>query len=191
MIEFPLSREVGALGVAMGLLCLTGCGPVDSAAKEVFLSRVGNTSITVFPAFVRKGQERSYNAKAAVTIGEFLTGKSLAEVELSDVEVPITGSWRHDQAKMLRESAEDFAAYLKEHPVKTEYALLPEYLLLRSSVGGIHCYVVDAENRVAFVVLLNSHWDTFRKMNPKTVDDCTAVLIETLREELGPEESGG
>ena len=96
-----------------------------------------------------------------------------------------------DSAKMLKESAEAFATYLAEHPVATEYALLPEYLLGRTTVGGIHCYIVDAENRWAYAVLLNSHWEEFIEMNPQTVDDCTPVLIEALRGDLVDDESDG
>ncbi|UCC32051.1 MAG: hypothetical protein JSU86_07175 [Phycisphaerales bacterium] len=41
-------------------------------------------------------------------------------------------------------------------------------------------------NRLAFVVLQNSHWPIFTEANPQTVDDCTEVLIRVLRELLAP-----
>ena len=106
---------------------------------------------------------------------------------ISQEQVPITGPWHANQAGMLSESAADFAAYITDHPVETEYALLPEYLFLGGgAVGGIHCYIIDGENRLAFVVLLNSHWPIFAEMDPKTVDDCTDVLIAALRKDLEP-----
>jgi hypothetical protein len=121
-----------------------------------------------------------------------LTAEGLAEVTLSEAEVPITGSWGMNQAKMLRESAEAFAAYIVEHPIETEYALLAEYLILGTGVpGGIHCYILDGQGRVAYVVLLNSHWSEFSDADPQTVEDCTDVLIGVLREELQPEGEGG
>lgn len=172
--------------VGMGVVLLAGCaGPVDQAAKDAFLGSLGNTSVTVFPAFVRHG-EPPYDESAAVSIGEFLTGEGLAEVATSQEQVPITGPWRHNQARMLRESAAEFAAYLKANPTATEYALLPEYLAGDWGVGGIHCYIVDADNRLAFVVLQNSHWPVFREVNPQTIDDCTEVLIRVLRKSLVP-----
>ncbi len=172
--------------VGMAVVLVAGCAsPVDPAAKEAFLGSLGNTSITVFPAFVRNGQESSYDANGAARIGEFLTDDNLAEVTVSQEHVPVTGPWHHNQARMLRESAEDFATYVTDHPVETEYGLLAEYLFLGGgSVGGIHCYIIDGENRLAYVVLLNSHWSIFAEMSPKTVDDCTNVLIEVLREDL-------
>ena len=71
----------------------------------------------------------------------------------------------------------------------TDYALLPEYLFVGSAaVGGIHCYIVDADGRLAFVVLQNSHWPEFTEVDPKTTDDCSTVLITVLRDELGESE---
>ena len=66
----------------------------------------------------------------------------------------------------------------------TRYALLPEYLGAKTEAGGVHAYVVDADGTVAFQVLLNSHWEEFSKAKPKTPDDCTAVLIDVLRDRL-------
>jgi hypothetical protein len=86
---------------------------------------------------------------------------------------------------MLGESAKEFAAYVRANPIGTRYALLPEYLGGKTEAVGIHAYIVDAEGTVAFQVLLNSHWEEFAKASPlKTADDCTAVLIEVLRERL-------
>jgi hypothetical protein len=189
-----ISRTVVSVGAAIVALTVIGCaGPVDLVAHEAFLGALGSTSITVFPAYVRDGQQNRYEDAAAPPIGQLFVDEDLATVTVSEEHVPITGPWHSNQAKMLTESAEAFASYLAEHPVATEYALLPEYLLLGGSgaVGGIHCYIVDAENRLAYVVLLNSHWDVFIEMNPQTVADCTPVLIEALREDLLDDGSGG
>ena len=43
-----------------------------------------------------------------------------------------------------------------------------------------------ADNRLAFLVLLNSQRPIFAEMKPKTADDCTDVLIEVLRESFMP-----
>jgi hypothetical protein len=169
-----------------------GCGSVvDPAAKEALFQALGNTTVTVYPTFVR-AEDGSYDGESASQIGEMLTAEGLAEVTPSDAEVPITGSWGMNQAKMLQESAVDFAAHVAEHPIETEYALLAEYLILGTGIpGGIHCYIVDADGRLAFVVLLNSHWSEFSDADPQTIEDCTAVLIGVLREELRPEGDGG
>lgn len=182
-----LHNKVSWIVVMGGVIAVfaNGCGSIiDPQAKEALFQTLGNTSFTVFPAFVRS-EDASYDADAAEQIGEFLAVDGLGDVTLSDDEVPITGSWGMNQAKMLRESAADFAAYITENPVETEYALLAEYLFLGTGVpGGIHCYVLDAGGRIAWIVLLNSHWSAFTDADPQTVEDCTGVLIEVLRDDF-------
>ena len=192
MRQWLFDPIIAGVGVALITVMVVGCaGPVDPAAKEAFFSSLGDTTMTVFPAFVRDGQESLYDESGAVRIGELFADEGLAEVTISQERVPITGPWHCNQARMLRESAAGFAGHLQDHPVDTGYALLPEYLLLRDSVvGGIHCYIVDAENRLAYVVLQNSHWPIFTEVDPQTLDDCTEVLVRVLRQELLPVEGG-
>ena len=165
------------------VLIAGGCGSgADPAAEKMLLQNVGKTSVTVFPAFLRG--HGSYDENAAAKLGEFLNTAELAKATASDRRVPITGPWRMNQARMLGESVKEFAAYVRANPISTRYALLPEYLGGKTEAVGIHAYVVDADGTVAFQVLLNSHWEEFSKAKPKTADDCTAVLIDVLRERL-------
>ena len=85
---------------------------------------------------------------------------------------------------MWRESAKEFGEYVRANPIGTRYALLPEYLAGKTEAVGIHAYIVDAEGTVAFQILLNSHWEEFSRAKPKTADECTAVLIDVLRDRL-------
>lgn len=190
MMSNTKARRIVSVG-AIAAVSIVGCrGIVDPQAKEALLASLGDTSVTVFPAFVREGGDHRYDAAAAANIGQFLGDDGLASATVSDEEVPISGSWRMNQARMLRESAADFAAYVTANPVETDYALLPEYLKGGSGgVGGIHCYVLDAEGIVAWAVLLNSHWEPFADAAPKTADDCTNVLIDVLRSGLKPDDT--
>ena len=89
-----------------------GCvGPVDRTANAAFMEAVGATTMTVFPAYVRRGREGSYDSDAAEQIGAFLQNEGLATVTISDDSIPITGPWHMNQARMLRESAAAFAGY--------------------------------------------------------------------------------
>ncbi|UCE59326.1 MAG: hypothetical protein JSU63_18020 [Phycisphaerales bacterium] len=142
--------------------------------------------MTVFAAFVRRGREDSCDHGAAARIGAFLQDEGLATVTISDDLIPLAGPWHRNQARMLRESAVAFANYVSEHPVDTAYALLPEYLGGRRAFGGIHGYIVDTDNRVAYVFLQSSHWRIFQDVNSKTVDDCAEILIRVLRKDLVP-----
>jgi hypothetical protein len=161
-------------------------GIVDPAAEATFLKSLGETSITVFPAYVRgeQGTDPVYDAHAAQAIAGFIEEEDLATVTMSDEEVPITGSWHMNQAQMLKESAASFGGHLQDKPAESDYALLAEYLIGPRTVMGIHCYVIDGEGRIAYVVLLNSHHEPFSAADPRTVGDCTEVLLSVLREDL-------
>jgi hypothetical protein len=176
---------MAVIGFGVLLTVAGGCdAPVDPVAATAFRESLGNTSITVFPAFVRRG-DPDYDENAAATLAAFFEDEGLAEVSVSDAEVPIPGPWRANQARILEESAAAFASYLSGHPLQTDYGLLPEYFQGgRGAFVGVHCYIVDRDSRWAFAVLQNSHWPVFQKVDPQTTDDCTTILIEVLREEL-------
>lgn len=174
-----------AATAVMAAVLVGGCsGIVDQQAKEALMQSLGDTSVTVFPTFVRS-TGGAYDADSVRQIGEYLTSAKLAEVTLSDQEVPITGSWGMNQAKMLRESAEAFAAHIKTHPIETDYAMLAEFLIGGAgNAVGIHGYVLDADGTVAFALLLNSHHKAFAAANPQTVEECTALFIQVLNAHL-------
>jgi len=175
--------------VALGgtvTLSLGGCGSIiDPADEQQFKQDLGSTSMTVFPAAVRR-ETITYDAAAARQVAEFLTTQQLGDATASDAEVLLTGPWHANEAAMWKESAQALAAYVKEHPLQTRYALLPEYLILGGThaVGGVHLYVVRDDGKVVFGFLLNSHWEAFNTVNPKTVADCTTLVLNQLRTEL-------
>src|SRR3990172_4821511 len=190
------NRYLAVLGVAVVavIAAVGGCIVLDTTAenaffsnlkqnREAFLASIGTTSMTVFPAVVRRSSI-TYDDSASVKLTEFLNTSGLADATACDRHVPFTGPWRMNQARMWRESAKEFGEYVRSNPIATRYALLPEYLGAKTEAGGIHAYVVDADGAVAFQVLLNSHWEEFSRAKPKTEEECTAVLIDVLRERL-------
>lgn len=183
MYPLPKLTRVGAL-VFMSLL--VGCqSPIDPAAEQKFLDGLASTSITVYPAVVRDGAESSYDVAGATELADFLAAEFVAEAKVSPEEVAVTGGWHSNEALMWQESAAALAAHVEAHPIDTAYAILPEYLILGNGpVGGIHCYVVDAEGTLAYGLLLNSHHEEFQDADPQTVQDCTPVLMTALRNEL-------
>ncbi len=171
-----------------GLLAGAACDRyTDPAIERDFLKSLGQTSITVFPTYIRQGGSGSYDSDAALEIGDFFRGERLAEVSISQDRVPISGPWRMNQSKMFRQSSDEFATHLRAHPVQTQYALLAEYLMSgKGKVGGIHCYILRSDGARALGILLNSHWSQFSDASPKSVKDCTGIVIRVLRERFRP-----
>lgn len=162
------------------LLAITGCnGIVNPQAARTLTARAGRASFTVYPSYIRSGKS-TYDAQAAEELVEFIESRHYGKAHSSDQLVPITGEWRHNQARMLRESASDFAAFVKSHAIESEYAVLAECLMGSREIIGVHLYVLDSKGEVADVVLANSHHPEFASRSPKTVADCHAVIQDIL-----------
>lgn len=157
-------------------------GPIDPQAHERFRSELGAATLTVFPAHVNRAGVQEWDASAAERLAALCASEGWFDARASTVLVPLPVEWHMNQARMLRDGAEAFAAWVRQHPLETRYALITDYLLGTQEAGGVHVLVVDAEGRVADVSLWNSHWEPFREIRPKSVDDCTEVAVRGLRE---------
>jgi hypothetical protein len=185
------SAAIWAIGVCFtGALAAAACGRyAEETSEKEFMRSLGQTSITVFPAYIRQHKSSSYDSAAAASIAAFLRNEGFAEAVLSNEKVPISGAFRVNQYRMFRETSREFAAYLRVNPIQTRYALITEYLMTgNEAVGGVHCYVIRKDGVRAFGVLLNSHHKSFTQAAPKTPEDCTALIIRVLHERFKPEE---
>lgn len=176
---------LAAAGAAVAI-GLAGCRHTPSEAEKKFIARIGDLSITVYPAFVRVGKSASYDPQAAVDIADFLKADKLAGARVSEEQPPITGPWHMNQLRMYRESQAEFAAWVKAHPPETEYAMMAEYLKGKpdGDAGGVHGYLIDRDGVEVHIVLLNSHHEVFSKAAPKSTAECTEVLIAALRQDM-------
>ena len=86
---------------------------------------------------------------------------------------------------IARDSAADFSSYLRVNPIATEYGMLAEYLTGgRGAPVGVHAYLMNEKGTCAYAVLLNSHHAVFNDVDPETIDDCTTILLNQLRQDL-------
>jgi hypothetical protein len=180
---------------AAGLAALAGCAALGgewrkSQEQKEFEAALGKTSFTVFPAVVRIGRVTQHDAATAREIAARLSARGLGEAVASAEPVEFATRGSFNQARMYQRSHAAFNDYIRTHPVATEYALLPEYLLsTKGGVGGVHLYVVRRDGAGAGGILLNSHWKEFRAVEPRSVNDATKALllrIETAWKPGGP-----
>jgi hypothetical protein len=176
---------------ALLVVQLGGCGGVvDQQAEKVLMGRLGELSVTVYPVFIRDGEQHRYDAASARALGAWLTEHRVGQVSYATAEVPITSRWGMNQARMLRDSIEDFRKFLLANPPPTEYALLAEYLYLggEGGVGGVHLYLLDPSGRVAYVSLMNSHHAAFHSVKPRnrSAEDCTQIAVNALEKDILP-----
>lgn len=174
--------------VAMLASAVGGChfrSDDDVAAERTFRENLGKASVTVFPACLRDGKAGRHHDAAAGELAGFLISEKLATAEVSAAHVPLSASASYSQTQIYSSSIREFRAYLRENPVTTDYAILPEYLLDgQDRPIGVHAYVLHRDGAEAFGITLNSHHDSFKSIKPEKVDDATRVLMAGLRKHL-------
>ncbi len=195
MRSLDLGRGLAGALLLLSLLFTAGCSDVviDPAAAQYFRKSLGSLSVTVYPALIRNGTDRSHDTASSKRIASAFNDLKLGDGIVSETPMPVTGPWRGNKARMLRESAEELGAWVRGHPNGTRYSLLPEYLYRPGGeIGQIHVSVVDWAGKVVFAVLANPTVSkTFHDVDPKTPDEAATVVIRLLEESLVPESKKG
>ncbi len=165
----------------------------DADVAKNLTDRLGKATATVYPAFVRFGKDTATDADAGKRLAGLLRTRGLLVAEASDGAVDLgepvgPAQYDHFLAAMKR-----FAATVKASPPETDFAVLVEVLATRRrsgglSVGGIHCYVLDAEGRNAASFLINAHHAPFASADLR-VDgsdaEARAKLLDAAMDALG------
>lgn len=171
-----------ARAAALVLVWSAACaGPVESQARATFDADFGRATMTVFPTGVRRATV-AFDREAAERLASFVRDGKYFDARSAGGEVALPGAWHMNEARMLRESAEALASWVRAHPIETRYAMMAEYLLQPDEAIGVHVYVVDAQGRIAWVQLWNSHWEPFGSLKPSDVAGCTEALLKGLPE---------
>ena len=184
------------LMMMLGFLFITaGCtGRVEKKLMDEFFDSLGNTSLTVYPTYVKRhaiddsgkplgydSDDSGYDLVETERLANFIRCESLAEVTVSSEEVPLDRKWQRTQLGLWQASATAFGNYVVAHPINTEYAMMAEYLILADKVWAVHTYVVNARGEVVWLLHLNEHFDVFTNIDPRTPHDSTNVLLDFLR----------
>jgi len=165
-------------------LLLTGCGSIISKeAREKFYGSPEPFSVTVYPVHMVLGDSAvAHDTALAERLAGWLQEHNLACPVVADqpVEVPI--QWGHNQARMLRRSAETFSRQVAASGIETDYALLVEILSnpTETWVGGVHFYLSDRNGLLASGGLSNSHHREFKQVNPQDREGGYEVLVRVL-----------
>ena len=177
------------------LLGASSCsGLVNEKQTEQFFADLGNTSITIYPTYIKRmardelgkplGSDAfnsGYEHKETERLAAFLRCECLAQVKIVADEVPLGGKWQKTQYGIFKASSRAFADYIATHPIDTEYAMMAEYAIPGDKVWAVHAYVVNAKGELVWILHLNEHFDVFTNIDPKIPAEATDVLLEYLR----------
>ncbi len=190
------NRSGFLLAVIPGLILTTSAcsGLVDENDMDAFFAGLGNTSLTVYPAYIKRmaiddsgkslgydDESSGYDVAEAKRIAAFIRCESLAEVRVSSEKVPLNKEWQRTQHGIFKSSSRAFADYVASHPIGTEYAVLAEYVIPGDKVWAVHAYVVNSKGDLVWILHLNEHFDVFTRIDPHTPKDATDVLLDFLR----------
>jgi hypothetical protein len=167
------------------LVLLISCATENKSVLRQFAS--DKPKLLVCPVHILDSQNSFYDTSSSKRIVEYINRKKYAEAILTDLTPPPNNEWRANEAKILTISINKFSEFVKEKglPDKT-YILYPEFLKMApgSKVVAIHYCLLNNKGEIAMRGLLNSHWEEFRKVNPRTNDDCVQVFINGFENKM-------
>lgn len=173
------------IGLITLLTFLCGCATENKVAYGKFIS--GKTKVLVCPVHILDNQKSSYDTISSKKIVDYINGKKYADARITQLIPQANNEWRANEAKILTISIDFFIEFVKKNNLPDDtYILYPEFLKAgpNSKVIAVHYCLLNNKGEIAIKGLLNSHWNEFKKVNPKTDDDCVAVFINGFEENM-------
>lgn len=169
-------------------LLMPGCYTyLSPEANDAFKTRAGPFPVSVYPINVIRPPGTIHpNTRLAEKMVSFLKTEKLAEPVLVNEPVLYDFLFSRNQSKIVANSAKAFAAQVRNAGIGTDYALLVEIMIMpNGEPGGVHYYLSNPNGEIADGSFTNDHWDEFKVVQPKTVDDGFEVAIRMLRRTWG------
>lgn len=174
---------------ALTLLAATtfGCeGPEPDSRPPAVRTSVYRASVTVFPMLLRLGPIRVLSHDDTRRLAEGWSREMLGAARVVPEPVPVDAVWSADSLKLWRADQDAFAAYVREHPVSTDFALFVEYLFRvdadgRGRVYGVLWHLTDAAGTLVEGRAVCTPDGEFCAADPRTPRDCVALVERQLR----------
>jgi len=140
-------------------------------------------TMVVFP--VRSGG--AANAEAAKVLTTLLNKATLCKATLA-TQSPLLKASQADpnEQKILWDLAREFREYVRNNPVKADYALYADYVFNPQNweQGFVHVVVCDGKGEWVIVDLANSHHPDYQSVKPTSIDGCNSLLLKRLESYL-------
>lgn len=175
----------------------------DDNSEIVFRNNIDKIGITVFPTVIHYMNYSEYHRNSSDRICVFIEKYHIGNPQAVSQEIDLRDSLSPVQWDIFQKSKSAFARYLREVPIDTEYAFLMECLVApgraeTERIGGIQCYLLDAQGRNVFSFLLNSHHQLFinsqlytedssLESRGRLIEKATDVAMRALRLQLNLE----
>ena len=171
--------------ISIVIYMVAACSTGNKAVLDKFIE--GNTNMLVCPVHILDNQKSSYDTISSQKIVDFINANKYAYASTTSLYPPPNNEWRANEAKILTISINLFIEFIKENNLPDNtYILYPEFLKGggHSNIRAIHYCLLDNKGGIAMRGLINSKWEAFQKVNPKTNDDCVAVFINGFEDKM-------
>jgi hypothetical protein len=143
---------------------------------ELLASRLSDSRVVIYPVRLA-GQLSRDNAER---LAELIEKSGAGRVSVAPEELPIEVARDMNEQKVLWSLARGFQNHVRQHPPDADYVLYADYLMARPEgpVGAVHFVLCDREGDWVIVDFQNSHHKDFRKIDPKSADDCDRLAAK-------------
>jgi hypothetical protein len=172
-------------GLLVAMACIMACSSENKAALDKFIA--GENEVLVCPVHILDNQNSSYDIISSKKIVDYINDNNYANASLTQLSPPPNNTWQRNEAKMLTISIDLFVEYIKAMDLPDDtYILYPEFLKAgpNSDIFAVHYCLLNHEGEIAMRELINSLWEEFQEVDPKTNEDCVAVLINGFENKI-------
>jgi hypothetical protein len=192
--SFPIASMLAGLAL---LACLPACAhevgttldsPGFRPASEhatAFVQALPSAKIAVLPTILRTAEGTHYLPETADHIAKQLPERGLLSTFALHEKPEIGPLEGHVQWDVFVHDMEQISSFARALNHEADYLLAIEFLITQTrsggqAIGGIHCYILDAQGRNAFSFLLNSHHKPFVQARLNSQDPSHAARSQLL-----------
>jgi hypothetical protein len=147
-----------------------------------FRANVKTAQIAVYSTFVNQKSDTQSAADLASLIAQQIGCKTMK----IDKEVPFQRQPTGNEQKLLWDLARAFRDDLNSNPPDADYAILAEYYVNPdgSQANAVHYIICEKSGGWVLADFQNSTHEDFKKMAPKSIEDCDRFAVRRLAERL-------
>ena len=150
--------------------------PQEQAAMQQRLARfaehAATTSIRVLPP--RLGKQ--HDGAAAADLAQRLVAAGFAKASAAATAIPFETRASSNEMAVLWSGAAALQKAVRAAAPGEDYLFATDFLMAdEHKVGAVHCYLLAPNGDLLWADHRNSHFDDFRKLDPKTVADCVQL----------------
>ena len=148
--------------------------------RQAVMKKAGQIAkVAVFP--VRLSDDEA-SKKDAAHLAKLLNTKKLYEAKAVDSPLRVEIQPSRNEQKLLWDLAGAFRDHVKQNPPEADYALLADYMMSprEGRVMAVHFVVCDKNGEWVIVDFQNDHHGNFQSVDPKTREDCGALVAKRV-----------